>query len=886
MIYTVKRKLEKKNKFVAWLILLAIIFSLGAPVWSDEPDDDGDEEDPAINAPKMTYDLPLRDEDALWGVMRKVAETDSLELRVLEAYEYTGVINKYEELYVRDAQGERIAYTDGLFEANEDGTIIVRVYDEGGEFIEERPLGNFTRKNEGEGDNAVVRLTYNVEVSVPEEKVAQEGQFAVRNKSNGFIWWSAPINASHDPYGNEVMINNISSPITFYASNHETHAPAFVYSNTIQRTGSPPNYNFTNALDSIDDIDNGVRFNYSFPNRHTKMSMEVKLEGDSILVTIPEERLKEDDIRSAPGASVMLTMSLLKSFGAGAEGEAGYIVVPDGSGAIIEFDNNKVNSAQYFGQVYGRDRAVSQKYAPTVTQQVYLPVFGIVRDEGANALVAIAEKGDENAIVRATVSRQGSRASDGALANNTAYNLAWFDFQMRTVDSFRIGTENRLLSIYESEYIKTGDISVRYFPLAGEGLSYADVAHAYREYLIEYKGVTDKTSSGDTPFYMTLNGGTVKRHSILGFPVNLQTAATTYSQAEEMINILKAGGVSNFVITYDDFNTAGIKREVSTSVQYARILGSSKGFGSLNGHVSGTGGVLYPSIGFMEFAKSGNGYNILLHSSREVTRSRAMQQRYELAFGTPCPYQISTAILSPYYFTGAIDNIISSLKKEGITSVSLDQATWMLYSDFSRTNPWGNIYFNRRDTVQVLTEGFKRLNDAGISIMAQSANAYALPYVSHISNVPMSSSNYDILDYDVPFYQIVIQGLIPYSTTPFNANSNLSALTLLSLSTGTPVHYEFMYESAGVFNDSDYNKKFFASFHGWADEAAANYKMFDELVGDVINTKIIGHKRLGINEYETVFEGGKTVYVNLNTEELKINGNTVDWRNYLNGGGN
>jgi hypothetical protein len=95
-----------------------------------------------------------------------------------------------------------------------------------------------------------------------------------------------------------------------------------------------------------------------------------------------------------------------------------------------------------------------------------------------------------------------------------------------------------------------------------------------------------------------------------------------------------------------------------------------------------------------------------------------------------------------------------------------------------------------------------------------------------------------------------------------------------------------MYESAGDFNDSSYNKKFYSTFHGWADDAIKTYKMFDDLIGDVVNRKITGHRRLGVNEYETVFDGGKTIYVNLDTDEIKVNGQTVDLREYLNGGGN
>jgi hypothetical protein len=607
--------------------------------------------------------------------------------------------------------------------------------------------------------------------------------------------------------------------------------------------------------------------------------MEVVLDNDSILVTVPIKKEEMEAQISGRGGSVMLELSLLNSFGAAPRGEDGYIVVADGSGAVINFDNGKTNAAQYSGQVYGRDYAVSQRFAPPVNQQVYLPVFGIVRDSGANALVAIAEKGDENAVIRAAVSRQG--------ANATSYNVAWFDFTMRTEDAFYIGTDFTSIPIYETGHIKTGDIAVRYYPLAGEDLSYADVANTYRDYLADHKGVGQQINAeslNQTPMYMTLNGGTVKTHSIVGFPVDLQTAATTYSQAETIVQTLKNAGVENAVITYNDFTTSDIKRRISTSVQYSGMLGGKNGFNSLRRTVEQSGYVMYPGLGFMEFYESGGGYSFMRHSSREATLSRAIQQKYELAFGVPDTLATNSTILSPFFFEEVMDKIIASLRKEGINNISLDEATYMLYSDFSnarvRIAPSGMVGFNRRDTAEILTNGFGRMNEAGISIMAQSANAFALPYVSHVSNVPLTSSNYDIFDYDVPFYQIAISGLIPYSANPFNAAADLDRLTLLALSTATPIHYEFIYENPGEFSDSSYSKKFYASFHGWVDESIDKYKMFNDIIGDVVNERIVSYTWTSANESETVFESGKTITVNFAGSRVRVNGEPVDLNEY------
>jgi hypothetical protein len=797
-------------------------------------------------------------------------EIDIIAVR-LAFVKYDDDYNVVSETTVHNEKGEPLDYTEDMFDSDAQ----VPVYDDKGQLLFTEPFEGSENGNFREVEETSVKLVYTDIVSTPVEKVKEEGMFAVRVKDTGYIWWSSPINAAHDQSASSALVDNMSSPVVFRAGNPTSYSASNFRSNTVREVrepGQPANYSFANFCERVEPIDGGAKFYYNFPDRKTKFAMEVVLDNDSIVVTIPSDSFVEEEITG--DGSVMLALSLLNSFGAAPKGEDGYIVVPDGSGAVIEFDNGKTDAAQYAGQVYGRDYAVSQKYAPRTTQQVNLPVFGIVRDGGNNALVAIAEKGDENATIRAAVPGQGQKVTlqgtDNAIANSTSYNLAWFDFNMRTVDSFYIGTDFVELPIYETGYVKTGDIAVRYYPLSGKDLSYANVAGKYRDYLIEHKGVEPKTETKNLPMYMTINGGTVKTHSILGFPVKLQTAATTYEEAQEIINYMKDAGVDDAVITYKDFNTASVKREVSTSVQYSNMLGGKSGYKKLVDTVNQTGYTMYPSLGFMEFYKMGNGYAPLLNTSREVTRSRAIQQKYELAFGTPDPLQDTWAILSPYYFGDIFDKLIDSLKQEGISTISLKQAASMLYSDFSRKNPYGGIYFNRRDTEQILTEGFKKLNDAGISILAEAANAYALPYASHVSNVPMYSSDYDVFDYDVPFYPIVLQGLLPYSVKPFNESSNKDELTLLSLSTGTPIHYEFIYESPGEFDSSEYNSKFYADFRSWAGEAVENYKKFNGLIGDLAGKKILSHKRITPNEIETQFEGGKTVYVNLGTGEVQV----------------
>ena len=87
--------------------------------------------------------------------------------------------------------------------------------------------------------------------------------------------------------------------------------------------------------------------------------------------------------------------------------------------------------------------------------------------------MAIAESGDTCASVNATVSDQ----------NSTSYNNTWFEFKVRAEDTYYMGT--RKLTVYEQGKINQPNLTVGFYLLAGDDLSYVDIAEAYRNYIIE-----------------------------------------------------------------------------------------------------------------------------------------------------------------------------------------------------------------------------------------------------------------------------------------------------------------------------------------------------------------------------------------------------------------
>lgn len=688
--------------------------------------------------------------------------------------------------------------------------------------------------------------------------------FCVENKANGYKWWSAPFN--NDPEGNATYFSKRTSLLSIEVINTDTKSPE-----TLRAHGS-------NVKKSVIKIENGIRISFQFNRTAMTIPLEITLHDGYFNATIPVSGIKEERPVTTPEGDIgyeLLGVSILENFGSTDRSHDGMIIVPDGSGAVINYNNGTASGDvnTYTGVVYGRDLAVSLLEAADITEQVTMPVAGRITDGSSedNGLVLIASEGDEYATIRAAVTGQDTV---------TDLNTCWFKFALRTQDKYFMGSDNTPLSVYESKGIKTGDVTVSYYPISSEELSYVDVAEKYREYLIDEIGVTKKTKANDNPFYLTLYGGTVKEQSILGIPVEIQTTATTYSEALEIIKKLEEKGVTNIKLVYEDFNKSGIIGEISSTFEYSSKLGGKDEYKVLADHVKAQGYEIFPSCDIMEMNQSGNGYSFTLNASKQITNSYATQTPFELAFGLPHLAKDSTSILSPYYIGGVFDKVTESFKAEGATGISLNQAGHTLYSDFSRKNADGRNYLTRSDTMKILQDGHQKLADNGLTIMSENANQYLLKYSDYIKDVPLYSSNYDIFDYDIPFAQMVLHGLVPYTTKAINKSSNAEELRLLSLVTGTPVHYEMMYKNPNKFADSEYDKLYYANYEGWIDYAGNEYKLFGDTIAKVSDSYITDYECISKTEYRSEFEDGTTIYVNLDTQEIEINGTSYDLSNY------
>ncbi len=693
----------------------------------------------------------------------------------------------------------------------------------------------------------------------------QTGIFAFRTKDGKHIWWSNPYNADDDPVANNSKKEDLKSSLVINAVKvTDTESP----STTVRSYKDSVNAIVETADDirpglTVTMVENGFRAEYTFPNEGITIPYYITLKDDYIEASIAVDEIYEvelsGDVISESSRSIV-DLNLLQDLGAAYSDEEGYIITPDGSGAVINFNNGKSKSNEYTQRIYGRDLAKSQDMAPKKTEQAYLPIMGIVKKD--NALLEVVTEGAAYATARAAVAGQKS----------TSYNSAWFNFTLRSTDTYFMGGQNAsALNAYQEKIIPESRLTVRYYPIVKDDVSFVDVAKRYQQYLVEEKGLT-RVEKEEAPLYLDIYGGTVKEQSIVGFPVKLETPATTYEEAKKILQELNTLGVDKMIVSYEDFNAAGITSRISNSVDYSGTLGGKNKWKELRSYCDASGVMLVPSFDLMEYERSGNGYTKTGASAIAVTKAYATQSVYELAFGTPHDTRSSWYILSPAFYERVYGEVVSSCQREGMSAISVADGTNKLYSDFTSN---ASRSTSRQQAVNNLVKGYEMINQSGMTFVSAAANDYALPYVDYLKDVPLYSSNFDVYDYDIPFYEIVIHGYIPYTTKAKNASSSADEMFVYSVATGTPLHYEVMYEDPNEFTDCSYDELFYTYYKGWLQDISAEYKFMQQYVLPLTDETIEDFKILNENVYQTTFSDGTVIEANISTLQMWINDTEV-----------
>ncbi|AJY74315.1 DUF5696 domain-containing protein [Paenibacillus beijingensis] len=608
---------------------------------------------------------------------------------------------------------------------------------------------------------------------------------------------------------------------------------------------------------AIDNQENGVGGAVESANPKFTVTIQYTLNGDQLIASVDTAAMEE----TTPPYRIH-SISLLENFGAAGKKDDGYIFLPDGSGAIIPFNNGKKLAQPVLLQLYGEDGSiyVSEKF--NELEPVRLPVFGIKKNDAA--FLAIIEKGDALARLSADIS--------GRLHE---YNTVSGQFIILPKDEVRLSKNEILFKTPRKTY--NGQLQIRYAFINGDRANYSGMASVYRSYLEKTYAMKKLQPEGDTPFYLELTGSVPKEKDFLGIPYESLVPLSDFEQTKKLIESLNNNEIRNVQVNYKGWFNGGLYHDFPSKVQMDKVLGSREEWESVAKQLQQSGGGLYPDAAFLQVYHDSAGFNPSKDASQYISRRYVQVFEYDRAAFFKHYELFSHYLLTPGKLASTVDGFLSEYRKVNPGGISLRDLGAQVHSEFR----W-NKEISREETKRIATDQVKRIRKEVPNIMASGGNAYVLPYVSHLLNVPQKSNGFQLAGESVPFYQMAVHGYVEYAGTPFNLadDQDIRVNVLRSIETGSNVYFSWICEDPSVLKDTKYSYLFSSHYKQWFDEAVDAYKEVNAFLKQVRGQAITLHEKLAEGVFRTQYENGIKVTVNYNDKAVVIDGKTIQARDY------
>lgn len=673
-----------------------------------------------------------------------------------------------------------------------------------------------------------------------------ESQIILKDKLTQEEWRSTPDDIAQDKRATGVnKINRQSDLIVQY------HNTSYVTNQVNSYTGAIKKGDFTWEL-----IENGVAIRYYFPKQGFVIPVQYVLEEDCLAASIISEGIEEEvwedpDTDPEKKQSVM-NVALLPFMGAAGSDDEGYLIIPDGSGALIHFNNGRTGAAIYQQDVYGRDDALTIRKAATTTYDVNMPLFGIVRN--GRALMAVVENGDYQAQLNAMVNGQ-----------LTGYSNAYFAAQYIHMEANTImpGSEHSTdVMLPTNTFRDMGNFTVRYYPLAAENATYADVAAAYRAQLGLKESIADAATQ-----QLEMVASIPSIDTFLGVPYKSVRVLTSYEQAAQTLRDFAAEGLNDLTLRYTGWSKQSVRGKMVTGLDLDNRLGGKKAFDGLRQAVKETGAEMVLAVDLIDIYEDGNGYWSLFAATDSVNSTAKQVPEFLQSTGYQDPEGKPWYLLSPDKVPEAARKLAENLSGQ-VDGVSLSMLGNTVYSSFGKTG------ISRTSAGMYWQQALETLSGKIQTLSAKTASAYAFPYIEQVDATPCASSRFEVTDMEIPFYQMVTHGAMVLYTEPANEDGNVRKALLRAIEYGMYPSWRVIAGNTALLSGTDYASWHAASLDAWREEIK-NTAAWMAPLGVYAGMQMTGHEQVTATLSVTTYANGDMVLVNYGSEDAEHLGVTV-----------
>ena len=630
-------------------------------------------------------------------------------------------------------------------------------------------------------------------------------------------------------------------------------------SSTLTPTGEPGEY----------------RLSAAFTSPEISLNVYLTLGAEGIRYRIPRAEFSGRDLNSLCG--IILTPFLLASGGRlnvldpetldWVEEEQvrvpGYVLVPDGSGALIRFRDNTSVFNPYVGDVYGKDYATETYYSSephddVPVQDPTAPVFGIAQGDRQLAFAAWADSGAE--YMEIVVNPDETKS--------TSYTWAYPRFEYN-VKYYQLYDEHGSGFFTTLDELFDYDVDISYRFLFGDGADgapsadYVGMARAYREHLIAEGVLTPRPpASEEIPLRLDF----IMADSENGVIAPRQVTVTTTEDVREILNDVLSMGIRNVNSGLIGWQSRGETLSRPDQAAYSGRIGLKRDFEAL----------------FREFADRG----VEISHARNTTRINPLMTGYT-----------GTAVRAVSSWYVSVDE--SWLLPENAPTASFSFATPEKTAEWTRALAGNVASYSRGLTLSgissVLNSTWTRsgaattlpeavrlyrdvLSSVDLNLNLENPNQYLWEYTDRYLRMPAGNSWLIYESDSVPFLQMVLRGTMemyaPYANFSFYTRDCVLRMMDYNLSPAFILSREASWHLADSFSAGLYSTEYSL----YRELIQSIYTQINDVLSQVQGLDWVDRRvpRDGVvvNTYEG---GGETVkiVINYTSDETEAEGITV-----------
>ncbi len=625
---------------------------------------------------------------------------------------------------------------------------------------------------------------------------------------------------------------------------------------------------YTRQMLIADSEEMGLSVSFAEPAQFT-IVVEAVLDNDDFILRVPTQEMV-----SSNSYYTIQNIKVMPNFGAvsATDYADGYILVPDGAGALFKFNTANSAVSDYIRPVYNNDFLSDYYFAPKYEEELMMPVFGMTYGEYQNSthgFLGIIEKGAETSYINVKLA---STSKDSPSAINKAF--ASFDVtQYSKVKVYGPYSDNQASYLADSGFLDV-DYTIRY-QLFPDRVTYFDMAVAYRNYLMREWGIKEASYPDKLKLYLDFLGTISLTKRFLGIPYDAYYSMTTYEELAEIINDL---GDKNLAVQYSGFFNGGFENKLNTKADLAAANGTKKELLKLEELVKEKNMDLFFEASLAKVYDKGNGFSARYHAIYDYSNSPAALYRYLPSLGVLNGYiGFDTNyfyLLSPRYMNGVVEKFLAASKDYDKLSIA-DLAHYN-FADY-RFRKTISVY----QAGQIVDENLKKLAESK-ELSLYNPMMKNVQYGSYAEDISRESSNYATIYTTIPFRQLVLNGLIQETTKNVNMSSyNYTYYVLQSVELGIYPKFTLSAKSDDILQDTPYAYYYATEYEKQKDSIHQVYTECKDVWDKIGRMEITNHTILQENVFCTEYASGVSVITNYNLHSVVVDGKEIPSLGYL-----